>query len=343
MDKEIKVIVLTETGDRHAWWGKYVRPYAEEKKLKIDSETFPDGNLSFLSLDTVALFCKLTVGYLLRYRHYDIIVTFQHYLSTICVGILNSLVNGGAQKHIVLQFNRMDGDHSIGSRFKDYLLRLSLKSTTRIVCHSKRQVISYSKLFAIPEERFKYIPLCIDQKLLQFKSEKGNEYILSAGKTFRDYGVLIKAVEDIGVKVIIIADNRSVEGLTIPPLVTLLTNVPYWDYIQLMAKSQFVVVPLQDREMSTGQSVIQAAMALGKAVIATRTSGTVDYIIDNVSGILIEPSNHEMLRTNILRLLHDSEETAMLGTKARKCIEENYTIQKYLESLVPDFIRPGRA
>src|SRR5262245_2925336 len=112
MNKPLQIIVLTEDHGK-VWWEKYTKPYSEHYKIKIDIENIHDANLSFFSLKTFVLFFKLIKGYLSRYRHYDIIITFQHYLSTISIGMLNSIINGGNKKHLVLQFNRKDGDDSV--------------------------------------------------------------------------------------------------------------------------------------------------------------------------------------------------------------------------------------
>ena len=337
MNQKLKIIVLTEDHGK-VWWEKYTGPYCEHNKIILDIENIHDANLSFFSLKTFMLFLKLVKGYLFRYRNYDIVITFQHYLSTICVGMLNSAVDRGNKKHIVLQFNRKDGDDDIGARLKDYLLRLSLRSTARIICHSKDQITSYSEKFLIPKERFRYIPLCVDPKLFDLEKVTESDYILSAGKTSRDYSVLVKAAGEIGVKVIIIGDDESVAGLKIPPNVTVLIDLPYWEYIHLMVKSRFVVVPLQDKKMSMGQSVIQAAMALGKAVVATKTSATVDYILDNVTGFLVEPKNDKILRETMVELLNNPKRVADIGRAARGYAKTNFSIQGYLETLMTDIL-----
>lgn len=88
-----------------------------------------------------------------------------------------------------------------------------------------------------------FIPLCVDAKLLEINSNSGN-YIISAGKTLRDCQTLIKAAEGLRVKVIIISDRKSIKNTKLPKNVKVLIDLPYWRYIQLMARSMFVVIPL---------------------------------------------------------------------------------------------------
>lgn len=337
----MRAIVLTEIPNRRdVWWEKYLRPYIDDKKIIVDIESKPDIDASLLSVSTFILLIRLTIGYLWRYRGYNFIITFQSNLSTAWIGILKRIIKRHNQKHVVLQFNRKEKNNSLPSRFRYFVLQYALKSTSRIICHSKGEVVYYSKTLSLPEDKFKFIPLCADPNLLAFRdnNREGN-YIISAGKTLRDYEVLIKAIETIDIDLLIVSDKQSIEYLKMPSNVQVLNDIPYWELNQLIAGSMLVVIPLQDRLMSTGQSVLLAAMALGKATIITKTSGTVDYVLDNVTGVLVDPYNHIMLRNKIVELVKDKERTRRIGARAQEFIKENYTIQKYLETVWCELVK----
>lgn len=74
-------------------------------------------------------------------------------------------------------------------------------------------------------------------------------------------------------------------------------------------------------------------MALGKAVIITKTNGTMDYFIDNVNGLFVEPYNARILNQKIEELLNDEKKMLYLGEKARDFVKGNCIITKYLEKL----------
>jgi glycosyltransferase involved in cell wall biosynthesis len=76
-------------------------------------------------------------------------------------------------------------------------------------------------------------------------------------------------------------------------------------------------VPLQDRPISIGQSVLLQAMALGKPVIATRTPGTTDYIEHMVDGVLVRPGDASDLR-RAMEMLASEALRRELGRNARQ-------------------------
>jgi glycosyltransferase involved in cell wall biosynthesis len=331
-----KFIVLTDLPDRqNVWWEKYVRLFVDNRKIFVEIESVPDAGIALFSLKTFTLLLIITAKYLRRYRHYDFIITFQANVSTAWIGILKRVCKSSHQRHVALQFHRREEDNSLKSKIIYLILRSALKSTDKIICSSKEEISYYKRVLSLPEDKFVFIPLCVDPKILEIKNENGKNgnYIISAGKTLRDYRTLVKAVENQEIKLIIISDKKSVEDIKIPINVKVLTDVPYWKYIQMMARSMFVVIPLEDRLISTGQSVALAAMALGKTIIITKTSGTKDYVIDNVNGIFVEPCNDEMLREKIENLFGDREKIRNLGTNAREFIKENLIITRYLERL----------
>lgn len=82
--------------------------------------------------------------------------------------------------------------------------------------------------------------------------------------------------------------------------------------LDLMRKSEFVVLP--SRHEFFGIAALEA-MALGKAVIASRT-GFADFIKDGVSGLLIPPGNLPLLERAISRLIRDRILRDRLGCNA---------------------------
>jgi len=330
----MKFIILTEIPNREdVWWKRYIKPFADRKNFVVDIESVADADISLFSLNNLFLLLVITIKYLKRYRCYDFIITFQANVSTAWIGILRRIFRGYNQRHIVLQFHRKERDNSWKSKIIYLILGIALKSADKIICSSREEISYYKKVLSLTEDKFMFIPLCVDPKLMEIKGKKHN-FIIAAGKTLRDYKTLVKAVEALEIKLIIISDKKSIENVKISKNVKVLIDVPYWRYIQLMARSKFVVIPLEDRLISTGQSVALSAMALGKAVIITKTKGTIDYFVDNFNGLLVEPRNVEMMRRKIKELMHDEKRALYLGKNAREFIQENCLITRYLEKLL---------
>ena len=64
--------------------------------------------------------------------------------------------------------------------------------------------------------------------------------------------------------------------------------------------------------------VVLEAMAMGKAIIASNEGGPVEMIVNNESGLLIEPNNPEILADSIDLLLSDKEKREEMGMAAYK-------------------------
>ncbi len=84
-----------------------------------------------------------------------------------------------------------------------------------------------------------------------------------------------------------------------------------------------------------GQSVsVLEAMANSCAVVASRTGGIPDMIIDGSTGLLIEPRNTESLAEALLTLLADPGLCRRLGTNARRKAQAEYSIDSNMKQLL---------
>ena len=74
----------------------------------------------------------------------------------------------------------------------------------------------------------------------------------------------------------------------------------------LYASSTMIVVPVYETDFQAGMTTILEAMAMGKPLIATRTTGQSDWLIDGVTnGLCVPPGVVDALRYSIERLLTD--------------------------------------
>lgn len=82
----------------------------------------------------------------------------------------------------------------------------------------------------------------------------------------------------------------------------------------------------------TPVSVLEAC-SLGLAVVATRHAGIADVIVHEENGLLINEGNVNAMAANIISLLENPQLAVDLGQKARRTIEERYTLEKSLARL----------
>lgn len=69
---------------------------------------------------------------------------------------------------------------------------------------------------------------------------------------------------------------------------------------------------------------------MGRAVIAFRSRGILDYIIDGETGILVDPGDVLAMRQAIEYLLAHPEEAERLGQNARQRVEEELNLEAYV-------------
>jgi glycosyltransferase involved in cell wall biosynthesis len=108
----------------------------------------------------------------------------------------------------------------------------------------------------------------------------------------------------------------------------------------LYARSRFVVVPILDVEFNAGLTAVSEAMAMGKALIVTRTRGQVDYIENGVHGLYVPPDDPTAMHAAITYLLNHPEEAERMGRAGRALIEEQHTLDGFVER-VATLLREG--
>ena len=169
--------------------------------------------------------------------------------------------------------------------------------------------------------------------------EVNTPMVLAAGTANRDYKTLVAAVKDLDVELRIAADSAwypvvtNVHGLELPQNITLKSADNYLGLRELYATCQFVVVPMLPAKFACGYAVIAEAMAMGKAVIATRTQVLSDFIRDGENGYLVDVGDVSGLRERIEWMLNNPMIAKTMGQQARKDIEQHWSLPAYCQRL----------
>ncbi len=167
---------------------------------------------------------------------------------------------------------------------------------------------------------------------------RAGSVIGSAGLAFRDYATLVSAAQDLDTPVKIAAASTWLRtnvdlGLgAVPSHIEIRSFGNYQNLRELYAASRFVVVPLQDRCHACGYSVIAEAMAMGKAVITTKTHAPSDFLVEGVTGYYVDPNDAAQLRNRIELLNGQPGLAAQLGDNARRLMGD-YTLDRMCERL----------
>ena len=164
------------------------------------------------------------------------------------------------------------------------------------------------------------------------------DLLCAAGQLLRDYDCLVEATRDLPVRVQIAAgspwiDKKLEPTRDLPPNVT-------WGKLgrhalrDLYSRAALAVVPIKQNHYQTGIATILEMMAMGKCVIASRTHGQTDTIVDGVTGIYVPPGDPEALKQAIRRMLDNPQQAAEIGRAARRFMEEKASLGLFCERIV---------
>jgi len=332
--KKTKCLIIT-FGPYHdkPWWWRWTESHRitcnlEYVRISLGSKKSKD--LTIFQIPTLA---KKLFRLLLEAKgKYEFIFTFECDWTSLIISFLQTALHITRPKHVILQFIMREREDTWRSKAKYVFMKYIFKSVYLCICSSAREIEHYKKEFNWQSSKLGFVPFHTDPDYLKYPEKTKCDFILSVGRSFRDYNTLIDAVRGINIDTIIIASKHNV--LTKCP-----TNVRV-EYDQSMdvvcdyiARSRLVVLPLQDRQISIGQSVLLQAMAMGKPVIVTRTSGTEDYVEDRKTGVFVKPHDVDELRNKILFLYNNSSARETLGLNAKKTVIEKYLPMNYVEGV----------
>jgi glycosyltransferase involved in cell wall biosynthesis len=162
--------------------------------------------------------------------------------------------------------------------------------------------------------------------------------ICAVGLELRDYATLCDAVDGLDVDVVIAAGSRwskrpdLITGRALPANVRVCT-LDFVDLRDLYAESAFVVMPLFETDFQAGVTTLLEAMAMGKAVVCSSTSGQTDVITEGETGLYATPGVATALRAAIAKLLDNPELASEMGRRARVEAEERFDIEHYARRL----------
>lgn len=324
------VVTLGPYHDRPWWWSE-VNVASLPCELRYERLVFKGKTSRQLtSLELPALFIKV-LGFLLakRAEGVDYVFTFECDLMGWAIAFWQRILPIKQPRHVILQFIMRERRPDVSSRAKYVLMKFLLSSVHKVVCSSSVETDYYQKAFGWTPSKTAFVPFHTSASFVDYPAEAPGDYIIAAGRSFRDYDTLVAAVKNSGIDTLIVGDNGCQPRYAGYDNITVLENIPLDDLARKIAQARIVVLPLQDREISTGQTILLQAMAMGKPVIATRTSGTVDYVISGKTGILVSPGDAGEMRAAIDALIRDEEFCLRLGEAAKKAVMSQHLPRQY--------------
>ncbi len=163
--------------------------------------------------------------------------------------------------------------------------------------------------------------------------------IVSAGTANRDYRTLLRVTRNLKVRLHIAADSEwhrrpiDISGDHLPTHIRVDSCGTYLKLRSLYSSALFVVVPLYPAPYACGYAVISEAMAMGRAVIATRTECNSDFIEDGVTGFYVRPQDATDLYDKMKYLLNNPDRALRMGMLARQSMAERFSVKSYCERI----------
>jgi len=187
-----------------------------------------------------------------------------------------------------------------------------------------------------PKSQVDYYPYCQgDIEKMQSDVTALGDYIFSGGGSNRDYDLLIDVARNLpSLKFIIVRFPDNILPHSIPQNVKVCTDIPYSQFLSLMAGSRLVIIPLKHDVGSSGQQVSLTAMEMGKTIIYADFSIVSQYFRDGYSGIAYQPRNAADLASKIDQLTQDQDRLIVIGKHAHSEWAARFTRDKFEAELI---------
>ena len=326
------VVTLGPPHDK-PWWWKHLALDGERCHLEYVRLVYKGRYSQDIPTAEIPVVMLRVLRQLLSWRRrYSHVFTTEFDLVGLSIAFWQTVTGMRRPKHVIIQFIMRERQQTVRSRAKYALMRFLFLSVHRVVVSSTLEMEYYRKAFAWPSRKVVFVPILTSPELLDRMPVEEEDFYIAAGRTFRDYDTLLRAIVGTNLKVLIVGGGGAATRYSGLENVRAVENISFSDLESLMLRSRAVVVPLQDRAISVGQSVVLQAMALGKAVVATRTAGTIDYIDHMNDGMLVAPGDEQELRDALL-LLESADLRRKLGTRARSRVAKMHLPKHYAESI----------
>lgn len=210
---------------------------------------------------------------------------------------------------------------SLASPWRGRAAGALLRRVDRFVVHARGEIPCYSAWLGVDAARFRFVRLQSASYPTR-PSPIASPYVVAMGSANRDYATLAAAVRGTGMRTVLIAGSHLLAAIPDDPALVKLSGLSPEECRDILAGAALSVVPLAASPSASGQVTLCQSLRLGMATIATRSVGTVDYIRDGETGVLVPPADVAALRQTLLALWSDPARRARLAAAGKRYADE---------------------
>ena len=210
-------------------------------------------------------------------------------------------------------------------KFMKYIVTskyVDIMSTT-----SSAECEMYARIFGVDINKFVYTPFGIkniEKEVEDIKTDYDDKFILSLGRSNRDWDFLIDSLKETEYKLKIICDELKTKNQY--KNIEIINDVYGVESYKYIKSCYCMIIPILDPNVSAGQTVLLQAMNLKKPIIITESKGlTDDYITDRINGIVISKEKTELLNS-LNELYNNSSLYENISNKAYKDYIDKYSL-----------------
>lgn len=216
----------------------------------------------------------------------------------------------------------------------DLTIKLKTRELDKALIDQAQKIICVSiaqKKFLITQgfsaEKLAFVPLGVDKDFYK-PIASANEFILTIGRDIgRDFETFIEAVKISGENVVMICSHKNIEGLEIPPNLSVLFDLSYQELRKYYKEAKVFVIATKPGESligsdCPGQTAILDTIAYGVPVIATYMPWFEGYFEEGKHIVTVPPKDPKALSEAMKRVIDDPGFAKALSYEGRKLIEE---------------------
>lgn len=258
-----------------------------------------------------------------------------------------SRLRRGRGPRFVVRFERSGyGRTAVRRRIFHGALRLAAQRMAVALCRTDGVADTLRTCLSTPPGRVEWLGQEIDTHYFVPDAPRSRDgsaegaYIVSAGLEHRDYATLLRAVDELPVRLVIAAGSPwSKDGFDVDVDLPPNAEVGSFDSRRmrdLYRDAALVVVSVHPTDRACGMNVVGEGWAMQRPVVASATSGLSEFITTNETGSLVPPEDPEALRKAIQTLLAAPDVADRLGANGRRYVVENLSLDRF-----EDVVRHG--